>query len=71
MHVCAGLVAQMDAAFTCADLGIKPCLHHADYLAFWRRVPKSDSRAILRAASVASKAVAFLLGPGEGSGEQQ
>lgn len=71
MHVCAGLVAEIDATFTCADLGIEPCLRHADYLVSWLRVLKSDSRAILRTESVASKAVAFLLAPGEGSGEQQ
>lgn len=65
------LVAEMGAAFTCADLGIEPCLRHADYLASWLQVLKADSRAILRAASAASKAAAFLLGARKQTGEAQ
>ena len=55
------LVAEMGAAFTCAALGIRPTVRHADYLASWLAVLKEDKRAIVRAASAASKASDFLL----------
>ncbi|MCD0462085.1 ArdC family protein [Roseiconus lacunae] len=56
------LVAEMGAAFLCADLGITPELRddHASYLDYWLTVLKQDKRAIFQAASLASKAVAFL-----------
>lgn len=55
------LVAEMGAAFTCAALGIRPTVRHADYLAAWLAVLKEDKCAIVRAASAASKASDFLL----------
>ena len=55
------LVAEMGAAFTCAALGIRPTVRHADYLAAWLAVLKTDKRTIVRAASAASKASDFLL----------
>ena len=55
------LCAEMGAAFTCAALGIRPTVRHADYLASWLGVLKEDKRAIVRAASAASKASDFLL----------
>ncbi len=55
------LVAEMGAAFVCASLGIVPTVRHADYLGSWLAVLKSDSRAIVTAASHASKAADFLL----------
>jgi antirestriction protein ArdC len=55
------LVAEMGAAFTCAALGIEPTVRHADYLASWIRVLKEDKRAIVQAASRASKAADYLL----------
>jgi antirestriction protein ArdC len=56
------LVAEMNAAFCCASLGIAPTVRHADYLASWLEVLREDNRAIVRAASLASKAADYLLG---------
>lgn len=56
------LVAEMTAAFACASLGIVPTVRHADYLGAWLEVMREDDRAIVRAASAASKAADFLLG---------
>jgi antirestriction protein ArdC len=55
------LVAEMTAAFTCATLGIVPTVRHADYIGSWLEVLRDDNRAIIRAASAASKAADFLL----------
>ena len=55
------LVAEMTAAFTCAALGIVPTVRHADYIGSWLEVLREDNRAIVRAASAASKASDFLL----------
>jgi len=55
------LVAEMSAAFCCASLGIVPTVRHADYLGSWLEVLHEDSRAIVRAASQASKAADYLL----------
>jgi antirestriction protein ArdC len=56
------LVAEMNAAFCCASLGIVPTVRHADYIGSWLDVLRADNRAIVRAASQASKAADFLLG---------
>jgi len=56
------LVAEMGSAFLCASLGIVPTVRHADYIGSWLQVLKNDSRAIVSAASHASKASDFLLG---------
>jgi antirestriction protein ArdC len=55
------LVAEMNAAFCCASLGITPTVRHADYLGSWLKVLREDNRAIVRAASLASKAADYLL----------
>ena len=55
------LVAEMTAAFTCATLGITPTVRHADYVGSWLDVLREDDRAIIRAASAASKAAEYLL----------
>lgn len=55
------LVAEMAGAFVCAALGIEPTVRHADYLGSWLCVLRQDSRAIVRAASAASRAAEFLL----------
>lgn len=55
------LVAEMTAAFACAALAIRPTVHHADYIGSWLDVLREDDRAIVRAASAASKASDFLL----------
>jgi antirestriction protein ArdC len=54
-------VAEMTSAFVCASLGIVPTVRHADYIGSWLEVLREDDRAIVRAASAASKAADFLL----------
>jgi antirestriction protein ArdC len=56
------LVAEINAAFCCASLGITPTVRHADYIGSWLEVLREDNRAIVRAASQASKAADWLLG---------
>ncbi|WP_456299514.1 zincin-like metallopeptidase domain-containing protein [Paracoccus zhejiangensis] len=65
------LVAEMNAAFCCASLGIVPTVRHADYIGSWLEVLREDNRAIVRAASQASKAADWLLShlPDEDAGE--
>ena len=55
------LVAELCAAFTCATLGITPTVRHADYIGSWLDVLREDNRAVVRAASAASKAADYLL----------
>ena len=64
------LVAEMTGAFVCAALSIKPTVRHADYLASWLRVLREDSRAVVRAASAASRAADLLLSFGAGSSDE-
>jgi antirestriction protein ArdC len=56
------LVAELAAAFLCADLGIsaEPREDHAGYLASWIAVLKADSRAIFTAAAAAGRAAEYL-----------
>lgn len=58
------LIAELGAAFLCADLQItdEPRADHAQYLATWLSVLKADKKAIFTAASKASQAAAFLSG---------
>jgi antirestriction protein ArdC len=56
------LVAEISAAYICASLGIVPTVRHADYIGSWLEVLREDDRAIVRAASHASKAADWLLG---------
>lgn len=55
------LIAEINAAFCCASLGIAPTVRHADYIASWLEVLREDNRAIVRAASQAGKAADWLL----------
>ena len=57
------LVAELGAAFCCARLGISPAPRedHAQYLANWLKVLKSDKKAIFTAAAKAQAAVDYLL----------
>jgi antirestriction protein ArdC len=50
------LVAEMASAFLCATLAIVPTVRHADYNGAWLEVLREDNRAVVRAASAASKA---------------
>ena len=56
------LVAELGAAFLCADLRLTPEIRdeHASYIAGWLEVLKNDKRAIFTAASNAQKAADFL-----------
>ena len=58
------LVAELGAAFVCADLGITPDVmpEHASYLAAWLKVLKADSKAIFTAAAHAERAAEYLHG---------
>jgi antirestriction protein ArdC len=58
------LVAELGAAFLCADLQLTPELRedHAAYIATWIKVLKDDKRAIFSAASHAQRAADFLNG---------
>jgi antirestriction protein ArdC len=52
---------EISGAFVCATLGIVPTVRHADYVGEWLSVLREDNRAIVRAASAASKAADYLL----------
>lgn len=56
------LVAELAGAFICASLSIVPTVRHAGYIGSWLEVLREDNRAIVRAASAASKAAEFILG---------
>jgi antirestriction protein ArdC len=58
------LVAEIGAAFLCADLGITPETRddHAAYIQSWLKAMKGDKRAIFTAASHAQKAADYLNG---------
>ncbi|OSI72285.1 antirestriction protein ArdC [Bradyrhizobium canariense] len=56
------LIAEIASAFGCASLGIVPTVRHADYIGSWLDVLREDHRAIVRAASQASKVADYLLG---------
>jgi antirestriction protein ArdC len=75
------LVAELSAAYLCAGLEITntPRADHAQYIANWLQVLKSDTKAIFTAASLATRAVDYLYGlqpkpapaPGSGAGPEQ
>ncbi|WP_448215290.1 ArdC family protein [Endozoicomonas sp. 2B-B] len=54
------LIAELGAAFICAQFGICSELRHASYLQSWLKVLKNDKKAIFTAASKASKAAEHL-----------
>lgn len=61
------LVAEIGAAFLCADLGIanEPRPDHAAYIASWLEVLGQDHRAIFTTAAKANEAAAYLQALGE------
>jgi antirestriction protein ArdC len=65
------LVAELTAAFTMAHLGpsSEPRPDHAQYIASWLKVLKSDKRAIFTAASKAQQAADFIIQMSERSSE--
>jgi antirestriction protein ArdC len=58
------LVAELGAAFLCADLGLAPEQRddHAAYIASWLKVLRDDKRAVFTAASHAQRAADYLHG---------
>ena len=67
------LVAELGAAFLCADLGItpEPREDHASYLAHWLQILHEDKRAIFSAAAHAQRAVDFLHSQSDSKAETQ
>ncbi|HWT42557.1 MAG TPA: zincin-like metallopeptidase domain-containing protein, partial [Sphingopyxis sp.] len=55
------LCAELASAFLCAALGIRPTVRHADYIGAWLAILRADTRAIFKAASLASKAADYLM----------
>ena len=56
------LVAEMGAAFLCADYGITGELQHADYIGNWLQCLKNDNKAIFNAAALAQRAADYING---------
>jgi len=58
------LVAELGAAFVCADLALtpEPRAEHASYIASWLKALKNDKRAIFTAAAHAQRAADYLTG---------
>jgi len=54
------LVAEMGAAFLCADYQIEGELQHADYIGNWLTCLKADNKAIFNAAALAQKAATYI-----------
>jgi antirestriction protein ArdC len=55
------LVAEMGAAFLCANLSVSGRLRHPEYIATWLAVLKEDKRAVFKASSLAQAASDFVL----------
>jgi antirestriction protein ArdC len=55
------IVCELSTSFVCAALGIVPTVRHADYIGSWAEILQENNRAIVRAASAASKAADYLL----------
>jgi antirestriction protein ArdC len=55
-------VAELGAAFLCAEFGFDGDVRHAGYIASWISLLRSDKRAFFTAASKASQAADFLRG---------
>jgi antirestriction protein ArdC len=54
------LVAELSAAFLCANYQIDGDLRHAGYIASWLRVLKNDNKAIFKAAALAQKSADYI-----------
>ena len=56
------MVAEIGAAFLCADLGVtaEPRPDHAAYVEHWLRIMKADRKAVFAAASAAGRAAEYL-----------
>jgi len=54
------LIAEIGAAFLCAEFGFKSEVRHAGYIESWLKVLKNDKKAIFAAAAKASQAVEYI-----------
>jgi len=54
------LIAELGAAFLCAEFGVTAEQRHADYIDSFLKLLKDDNKAIFRAAAAASKACDYL-----------
>lgn len=55
------LVAEMSAAFLCADHGIAGELRHAGYIQSWLKALRDDKTAIFKASALAQKAASYIM----------
>ena len=55
------LVAEIGAAYLCADHSIQGELRHAGYIANWLKACRADNKAIFKAAALAQKAADYLM----------
>lgn len=58
------LVAEISAAFLCADFKIEGDLRHAGYIESWLKACRDDNKAIFKAAALAQKAADFIKNEG-------
>lgn len=56
------LVAELTAAFVCAETGVEGRIQHVEYLAHWLKVLGEDKNAIIRASSKAQAAADYIMG---------
>jgi antirestriction protein ArdC len=56
------LIAEIGAAYLCADNGIAGELRHAGYIGHWLKACRDDETAIFKAAAMAQKAADFIKG---------
>jgi antirestriction protein ArdC len=56
------LIAELSAAFLCAEYQIDGDLRHAGYIASWLRILKNDNKAVFKAAALAQKSADFIKG---------
>jgi antirestriction protein ArdC len=56
------LIAELSAAFLCAEYQIDGDLRHAGYIASWLRILKNDNKAVFKAAAMAQKSADYIKG---------
>jgi antirestriction protein ArdC len=56
------LIAELSAAFLCAEYQIDGDLRHAGYIASWLRILKNDNKAVFKAAALAQKSADYIKG---------
>jgi antirestriction protein ArdC len=64
------LVAEIGAAYLCADHGIQGELRHAGYIGHWLKACRDDNTAIFKAAALAQKAADYIKNAAAGEIQQ-